>query len=182
VWSVPEAEGRELMSLDRMAFESQLTAAADGVLGACRLDAGPVAVPLRRLLAQGMTGPRVALLGDAAHVIHPLAGQGANLGLLDAAALADALAQAAAEREDPGAARILRRYEQARLAHDTLMSGAMSAIKTLFARGPGPAGWAAARLLGAAGAIGPLRRELARQAMGLAGGYTRASVPPGAPA
>jgi len=181
VWSVPEAEGRELMSLERAAFEARLTAAADGVLGGCRVAAGPVALPLRRLLAQGMTGPRVALLGDAAHVIHPLAGQGANLGLLDAAALADVLAQALAEREDPGAARVLRGYEQQRLAHDALVSGAMSAIKALFARGPGPQGWLAARLLGAAGAIGPLRRELARHAMGLAGELPRLARRPALP-
>ena len=173
VWSVPDAEGSELMALGRPAFEARLVAAADGVLGDCRVAAGPVALPLRRMLAQGMTGPRVALLGDAAHVIHPLAGQGANLGLLDAAALADVLAQALAEREDPGAARVLRGYEQQRLAHDALVSGAMSAIKAVFARGPGPRGWLAARLLGAAAAIGPLRRELARHAMGTAGELPR---------
>ena len=68
-----------------------------------------------------------------------------------------------------GAARILRRYEQARRAHDELVGNAMSAINTLFARGPGPAGWLAARLLGAAGTVAPVRRALARAAMGLDG-------------
>jgi len=100
-------------------------------------------------------------------VIHPLAGQGVNLGLLDAAALCDVLAGGVAEREDPGAARLLRRYEQLRLTDDTLMSWSMSAFNEIFARGPGPGGWLAARLLGLAGASGYTRRLFARRAMGL---------------
>jgi 2-polyprenylphenol 6-hydroxylase len=173
VWSVPEAEGRALVALPIDEFNARLTAASDGVLGACVVAAGPIALPLRRSLSESMIAPRVALLGDAAHVIHPLAGQGANLGLLDAGALAEVLAAAVAEGEDVGAARILRRYEQSRRAHDELVGTAMSAINTLFARGPGPAGWLAARLLGAAGAIAPIRRGLARAAMGLDGELPR---------
>jgi ubiquinone biosynthesis UbiH/UbiF/VisC/COQ6 family hydroxylase len=173
VWSVPEAQGRALMALPAADFDARLTAASDRVLGACRVAGGPIALPLRRSLSESMIAPRVALLGDAAHVIHPLAGQGANLGLLDAGALVDALAAAVAEGEDPGAPRILRRYEQARRAHDELVGNAMSAINSLFARGSGPGGWLAARLLGAAGAIAPMRRALARAAMGLDGDLPR---------
>jgi len=79
------------------------------------------------------------------------------------------LAAGVAEGEDPGAARLLRRYEQQRLTHDTLMGWTMSGFNELFARGPGPAGWIAARLLGAAGANPLLRRSFARRALGLAG-------------
>jgi 2-octaprenylphenol hydroxylase len=169
-----------LLALAPRDFDARLTEAADAVLGACTLQAGPVGLPLRRALSESMIAPRVALLGDAAHVIHPLAGQGANLGLLDAGALTEALADAAAESEDPGAPRILRRYEQARRAHDALVAGAMSAINSLFARGPGPAGWLAARLLGVAGAVPPLRTGLARAALGLAGELPRLARRPGA--
>ena len=115
----------------------------------------------------------MALLGDAAHVIHPLAGQGVNLGFLDAAALCEVLAAGAAEHEDPGAARLLTRYEQERLTHDTLMSWSMSGFKELFAHGPGPAGWLAARLLGFAAANALVRRGFARRALGLAGEVPR---------
>ena len=80
---------------------------------------------------------RVALVGDAAHVVHPLAGQGANLGLLDAAALADVLAEGVRSREDPGAERILRRYERWRRSENDLMSGAIDAFDRLLARGTG---------------------------------------------
>jgi 2-octaprenylphenol hydroxylase len=173
VWSVPEAAGRELLELPADEFAARLTASADAVLGACTLEAGPIGIPLKRMLSESMIAPRVALLGDAAHVIHPLAGQGANLGLLDAGALAEVLAGAVAEGEDPGAPRVLRRYEQARRAHDALVAGAMSAINTLFTRGTGPGGWLAARLLGAAGALPPVRTALARAAMGLSGELPR---------
>ncbi len=131
--------------------------------------ASAVVVPLRRATASTMIGNRVALVGDAAHVVHPLAGQGVNLGFLDAAVLCEVLAAGSAEHEDPGAARLLTRYEQRRLTHDTLMSWSMSAFNELFARGRGPAGWLAARLLGLAGATGIARRTFARQALGLSG-------------
>jgi 2-octaprenylphenol hydroxylase len=101
--------------------------------------------------------------------VHPLAGQGVNLGLLDAAALVEALAGAAAEREDPGATRVLRGYEQARLTHNVLMSTSMSVFNEVFSRGEGPAGWLAGRLLGIAGAKAVTRRWFARRALGLSG-------------
>jgi 2-octaprenylphenol hydroxylase len=173
VWSADQALAAELMALPAGEFARQLDAASDGVLGATRLLSERWSAPLRRATAATMVGARVALLGDAAHVVHPLAGQGVNLGFLDAAVLCEVLAAGVAEREDPGAARLLTRYEQLRLTHDTLMSWSMSAFNELFARGRGPGGWLAARLLGLAGATGIARRSFARQALGLSG-----EVPP----
>ncbi len=169
VWSADQALAAELMALPAGEFARQLDAATDGVLGATRLLSERWSAPLRRATAATMVGARVALLGDAAHVVHPLAGQGVNLGFLDAAVLCEVLAAGVAEREDPGAARLLTRYEQLRLTHDTLMSWSMSAFNELFARGRGPGGWLAARLLGLAGATGIARRSFARQALGVSG-------------
>jgi 2-octaprenylphenol hydroxylase len=169
VWSADNALADELMALPPAEFALRLEAASDGVLGATRLVGERALVPLRRATAVTLVGARVALVGDAAHVIHPLAGQGVNLGFMDAAALCGVLARGVAEREDPGAARLLTRYEQERLTHDTLMSWTMSAFNEVFARGPGPSGWMAARLLGLAGANAAVRRTFARRALGLAG-------------
>lgn len=169
VWSAGNTLAEELMALPPVEFALRLEAASDGVLGATRLIGERALVPLRRATAVTLVGLRVALVGDAAHVIHPLAGQGVNLGFMDAAALCGVLARGVAEREDPGAARLLTRYEQERLTHDTLMSWTMSAFNEVFARGPGPAGWMAARLLGLAGANATVRRAFARRALGLAG-------------
>ena len=169
VWSADKALAEELMKLPPQEFSQRLEVASDGVLGATQLQGERVAVPLRRATTVTLTGQRVALVGDAAHVIHPLAGQGVNLGFMDAAALCGVLAAGVTEGEDPGAARLLRRYEQQRLTHDTLMSWTMSGFNEVFARGPGPAGWIAARLLGFAGANALMRRSFARRALGLAG-------------
>jgi 2-octaprenylphenol hydroxylase len=173
VWSVRQPRAQELMTLSVDEFNAQLAAASDRVLGSVRLLSQRIAVPLQRATAVSLIGERVALVGDAAHVIHPLAGQGVNLGLLDAAALCEVLAGGVAEREDPGAARLLTRYEQQRLTNDTLMSWSMSAFNEIFARGPGAGGWLAARLLGLAGASGYTRRLFARRAMGLSGELPR---------
>ena len=169
VWSADNALADELMQLDSAGFAARLAAASDHVLGHTRLLSERLAVPLHRRVARSLIGPRTALLGDAAHVVHPLAGQGFNLGLLDAAALVEAVAVAMQEREDPGAARVLRRYEQARLTHNALMSASMSVFNELFTRGAGPGGWLAAQLLGLAGASATTRRWFARRALGLSG-------------
>jgi 2-octaprenylphenol hydroxylase len=169
VWSAGNVLADELMTLAPAEFARRLETASDGVLGATRLLGDRALVPLRRATAVTLVGTRVALVGDAAHVIHPLAGQGVNLGFMDAAALCGVVARGVLEREDPGAARLLTRYEQERLTHDTLMSWTMSAFNEIFARGPGPGGWMAARLLGLAGANAAMRRTFARRALGLAG-------------
>jgi 2-octaprenylphenol hydroxylase len=169
VWSAGNALADELYVLPPTEFARRLEAASDGVLGATRLLGDRALVPLRRATAVTLVGTRVALVGDAAHVIHPLAGQGVNLGFMDAAALCGVVADGMREGEDPGAARLLTRYEQERLTHDTLMSWTMSAFNEIFARGPGPGGWVAARLLGLAGANAAVRRGFARRALGLAG-------------
>ena len=113
VWSVPRRARRALMALDDAAFEAALADATGGAAGTLRLASERAAWPLALARAEPVCGPGWVLLGDAAHVVHPLAGQGLNLGLADVAALA----QVIAEREPwrgLGDVRLLRRYARAR--------------------------------------------------------------------
>jgi 2-polyprenyl-6-methoxyphenol hydroxylase-like FAD-dependent oxidoreductase len=102
-------------------------------------------------------------------VIHPLAGQGANLGLLDAAALADVLAEGVKGGEDPGAERILRRYERWRRSENALMSSAIDAFDRLLARGTGRIAAIAQRGMPWVGRSRLAKRMFIERAMGLAG-------------
>lgn len=124
IWSLPE-DAKELL-LEPDALCRAVESATAGALGAVSVVTPPRSYPLRRLSAARMAAERVALAGDAAHVIHPLAGQGLNLGLQDARALAAALAGRGAVR-DAGDARLLRRYERSRaepiLAMDLMVDG-----------------------------------------------------------
>ena len=126
VWSLPAAEAQRIESLDPGDLAHEVGQASHGVLGALSLASSARSFPLRRLAARRLVAPRVALVGDAAHVIHPLAGQGLNLGLQDARALAETIASREPQR-DPGDYRLLRRYERRRaepiLAMDTVVSG-----------------------------------------------------------
>ncbi len=115
VWSTPEAHGRELLALEPVVLCRRVAEAGGEVLGALKPLTAPAAFPLSRLLAGRIGQGRTALIGDAAHVVHPLAGQGVNLGLGDAHALADLLREA----PDPGDRLLLRRFERAR-AEDIL--------------------------------------------------------------
>jgi len=115
VWSAPEAVARELLALPSAGFCRRVAEAGGEVLGALEPLTPPLAFPLSRMLAARIGHERIALIGDAAHVVHPLAGQGVNLGLGDAHALAELLCEA----PDPGDRLLLRRFERAR-AEDIL--------------------------------------------------------------
>lgn len=115
VWSTSQAHARELLALPPEAFCVRVSEASAGALGDLHPLTPPAAFPLSRMISRRIAQERVALIGDSAHVVHPLAGQGINLGLGDAHCLADLLAQAL----DPGERMLLRRFERAR-AEDIL--------------------------------------------------------------
>jgi len=167
VWSVPTARAEKLLVAAPHEFERQLEQDFDSALGAVRLESERLRFPLWRLSAEHYVSERIALVGDAAHVVHPLAGQGANLGLLDAAALADVLGSAGGE--DIGAERILRRYERWRRSENELMSAAIDAFDRLLARGSGRVAELAQRGLPWVGRSGVVKRAFIERAMGLAG-------------
>jgi 2-polyprenylphenol 6-hydroxylase len=126
IWSLPQAEAERIARLEANELCREVEAASRGRLGRLALLSAPRSYPLRRLAARRLVAPRVALAGDAAHVIHPLAGQGLNLGLQDARSLA-AIVAAREPVRDAGDARLLRRYERSRaepiLAMDLMVDG-----------------------------------------------------------
>jgi ubiquinone biosynthesis UbiH/UbiF/VisC/COQ6 family hydroxylase len=165
VWSATQEQAARLMALPAEQFNSALTAASAGVLGALALASERAAFPLQRLMAHRYVAPRVALVGDAAHVIHPLAGQGVNQGLEDAASLAAHLARRPA-RESAGALAALRRYERERRAGNALVGGVVDGLDRVFT-GSGPVvSWAAREGMALVARSGLARRFLARQAAG----------------
>jgi len=130
VWSLPSAEAERVLRLEPAALCREVEAASRGALGGLKMSAAPRSYPLRRLAARRLVAPRVALAGDAGHVVHPLAGQGLNLGLQDVRQLAAVLA--AREGRDPGELRLLRRYERARAEPLAAMNIAVGGLFTLF--------------------------------------------------
>lgn len=131
VWSLPEARSQELMALDANAFEQALQQATGGVCGELRLAGERAAWPLMLARAHAWCGEGWVLLGDAAHVVHPLAGQGLNLGLADVAALSQVISQREPWRP-LGDARLLRRYERQRQAPTVAMGQLTDGLLRLF--------------------------------------------------
>ena len=169
VWSAPPAAVDALLALSEEAFAHELEDAFERRLGGVLWVGERAAFPLYRQHAQAYVRPRVALVGDAAHTIHPLAGQGVNLGLLDAAALAEVILAAHGRGEDPGDLPVLRRYERWRKGHNLLVQGAMDGFRLLFGTDLAPVRLLRNLGLRATDAAPPLKRLIMRQAMGLEG-------------
>ncbi|HIF9074364.1 FAD-dependent 2-octaprenylphenol hydroxylase [Photobacterium damselae] len=169
VWSTEPKEAERLCAMSDEQFNQYLTTAFDGRLGLCQIEGQRQAFPLRMRYARDFVKDRVALIGDAAHTIHPLAGQGVNLGLLDAVALAQELKQLWLEQKDIGSKTNLRHFERWRKAEAAKMIAAMQGFRDLFA-GSHPA----KKLLRDIGMLvadkAPgLKDELMRKALGLSG-------------
>ena len=167
VWTLPETEATRLLQVDNAAFLRELDNAFAGTLGALTAVSQRVAFPLRRQLAQAHVAGRVAVIGDAAHVVHPLAGQGVNLGLRDVAALRAMLQRQRSAARDPGAAATLARWARERRSENAMAAYSFDSLNRLFsndhllptlARGP---------LLGLVGKVPALRHALWRRAAGL---------------
>lgn len=131
VWSTPDEHADALCQLPAEEFCARVEAAGLGVLGKLELLTAPAAFPLRLIRVPQTVAPRVALVGDAAHGIHPLSGHGINLGYQDARELAHVLA-GAAPWEDIGDLRLLRRYRRARREETVLMQSATDGLRRLF--------------------------------------------------
>ncbi|MEA3278914.1 MAG: UbiH/UbiF/VisC/COQ6 family ubiquinone biosynthesis hydroxylase [Pseudomonadota bacterium] len=167
VWSVTEPRAQELLALDNAGFRSELEEAFERRLGAIGKIGPRAAFPLRLQHADHYVQPRLALIGDAAHAVHPLAGQGVNLGFLDAAELAAALDEAREHGRDIGGMWALRRYERARRGENMLMLGAMDGFKRLFSNSVRPLAVLRSAGLAAADRLAPVKQLFMRHALGL---------------
>ncbi|MBL4606464.1 MAG: UbiH/UbiF/VisC/COQ6 family ubiquinone biosynthesis hydroxylase [Pseudomonadales bacterium] len=142
VWSLDTAEAEEKMALDDSEFNHALTKASENVLGKLELADRRICFPFYERHVESYVEEGVALCGDAAHTIHPLAGQGVNLGLMDAAALAEELHRASAKGLDVANFSVLRRYARRRRGANTLMMEGMQGFKALFGSDYLPLRWA----------------------------------------
>ncbi len=169
VWSETTSRAKALMAMSRPDLEQELARRFGDFLGAVKLDAPVWSYPLSMELAATWAKPRVVLAGDAAHGIHPIAGQGLNLGLKDAAALAEVLVQARRLGQDLGDLAVLERYAQWRRTDTMTLAISCDAFVRLFSNDIALIRAARTLGLGIVDAIGPARRFFASHAGGAVG-------------
>ena len=169
VWTTMPALAEELTTCAEQEFSERVTAASAGILGKLACSAPRASFPLRLLHAKRYAGTRIALVGDAAHTVHPLAGQGINLAFLDVAALVHVASGALAAGDDPGERRALRRYERWRKAEALPAIALLDGIQRLF-QGDGEFQSRLRRSgLELVQAARPLKRVFMQRALGITG-------------
>ncbi len=169
VWSTDPRRAERLITMSDTEFNKTLTAEFDNRLGLCGVQGDRFAFPLKMRYARDFVVERVALVGDAAHTIHPLAGQGVNLGLLDAASLAEEIIELWQRGEDIGTKRNLRGYERWRKAEAAKMIAAMQGFKDLF-EGSNPAKKLVRGIgMKLAGQLPGAKDEIMKRALGIKG-------------
>lgn len=169
VWSITPAEAERVMALDDAEFCAALGKAFEWRLGEVLHADRRLCIPLRQRHAKRYVEDGLALIGDAAHSIHPLAGQGVNMGFLDAAVLADVLSHALARGERLADERVLSRYERKRMPHNLAMMAAMEGFERLFQADPLPLRWLRNAGLNWVDKLPEAKALFVRQALGLSG-------------
>ena len=169
VWSADTARADQLLALDDAAFIAELQQAFGDSLGKIQTIGPRAGFPLALSHARAYTAPHLALVGDAAHTVHPLAGQGVNLGFLDAATLAEVLLDAAAKQKDIGTHAVLRRYERWRKGDNLAMVSITGGFKYLFGNELPGVSQLRNLGLGLTNAATPIKNLIMRRASGLEG-------------
>lgn len=178
VWSTTPGDADRLLAADKDSFLEALTTATDGVLGRITDVGARFAFPLRLQIAESYISHRLALIGDAAHTVHPLAGQGVNLGFLDAAALAEVVIDASTLDRDYGERPVLRRYERWRRGENEAAAYGIDAIGRLFRRPGAVVGTLRRAGVALVDGVPALKNQIVRRAMGLSGDLPRFARPP----
>jgi 2-octaprenyl-6-methoxyphenol hydroxylase len=173
VWTERADIARTVLALDDAAFAAELALRFGDFLGALEVEGQRYAHPLALLHAQRYIAPRLALAGDAAHAIHPIAGQGLNLGLRDVAALAEVIVDALRLGLDPGSTAVLLGYERWRRFDNTVMMAVTDSLNRLFSNRSAPIRLARDAGLAAVNQMPALKRLFMRHAMGLVGDLPR---------
>lgn len=169
VWTESRAEAARIVALSDEAFQAELETRFGLHLGEVKALDKPRAFPLGYFVARSFVGERLALIGDAAHVIHPIAGQGLNMGIKDAAALAEVIVDAARLGIDPGQADVLERYQRWRRFDTVAMGVATNSLNMLFSNHSTLLRTVRDIGLGLVDRIPPLKSAFIRQAAGLSG-------------
>ena len=175
VWSAEDGRAKELMAMDEASFNKALTFAMEGRLGNIVSSDPRFCFPLRQRHAVDYVSEGLALVADAAHTLHPLAGQGINMGFLDVAVLAEEVCNSVKKGLSPGEAMALRRYQRRRKGHNLLMMSTMEGFKRLFGADPMPVRLLRNRGMSFLNGHGIAKGRILQHAMGLEGDIPEAA-------